>query len=262
MSDSTQPPEETPDPSEGEGEPLSGWGRFAAGVTGLALSGAGTVAVFVTKNQAGSVALVLGGIVFLLMLISGNPLLSLGHGDTQMRFANRRRRVIQEAEEAPPREARSALEALSTIDPLASRDAAFIRTSARVHERLMYAELLRLFPEFSVNEGRLDGPIHPDITVVTPDRYAIFIESKTLQGPVSTTVVHQLTGMAAASVMGGLLVSNQKLSRGAEGLLLRARESGNKVSFVQWRDENDSGALKGAVIGLLREVGYGSSNGQ
>jgi len=262
MSDSTQPPEGTPDSSEGEGEPLSGWGRFCAGATGLAFSGAGGVAVFVTDNQAGSVVLVLGGIVFLLMVISGNPLLSLGHGDTQMRFATRRRRVIQNAEEAPPREARSALDALSTIDPLASRDADYIRTSSMVYERLVHAELLRLFPEFSVRQEGADGPTRFDLSVVTPERYAIFVELKQLQSPVSTSVVHQVTGMAAANGLGGLLVSNQRLTRPALELLRRAQGSGNKVSTVQWRDENDSDALKNAVLDLLRQVGYGSANGQ
>lgn len=260
MPDSTQPPEETADPSEGEGEPLSGWGRFAAGVTGLALSGAGAVAVFVTTNQAGSVALVLGGIVFLLMFISGNPLLSLGHGDTQMRFVTRRRRVIQEAEEAPPREARSALEALSTIDPRASRDTAFIRTSGLVYERLVHAELKRLFPEFSVSGQGIDGPGHFDITVATPGRRAMFVELKSLQNPVSSRVVHQVTGMVAESVMGGLLVSNQPLTRSAGILLRQAQERGSKVAFVQWRDENDSDALKDAVLGLLRSFGHDESN--
>ncbi|MFJ4437134.1 restriction endonuclease [Streptomyces sp. NPDC088923] len=213
-----------------------------------------------TKNQAGSVALVLSGIIFLLMFISGNPLLSLGHGDTQMRFATRRRRVIEEAEEAPPREARSALEALSTMDPLASRDASFIRTSARVYERLVYAELLRLFPEFSVSQEGIDNSLF-DISVVTPDRHVISVELKALQNPVSTSVVHRLAGVVAISITGGLLVSNQRLTRAAEEALRRAQESGNKISSVQWRDESDSAALKGAVLGLLREVGYISSNG-
>ncbi|NJP70796.1 restriction endonuclease [Streptomyces sp. C1-2] len=219
------------------------------------------MAVFVTNNQAGSVALVLGGIVFLLILISGNPLLSLGHGDTQMRFVTRRRRVIQEAEEAPPREARSALEALSMIDPRASRDTAFIRTSGLVYERLVYAELTRLFPEFSVMSQGIDGPVHFDIIVATPERRAIFVELKSLQSPVSSIAVHQVTGMAATGVMGGLLVANQPLTRAARILLRQAQESGNNVSFVQWRDENDSDALKDAVLGLLRAFGHGSSNG-
>lgn len=254
MSDSTRPPEDGSEPNEGDGEPLSVWGRIAAGVAGLALSGAGTVAVFVTKNQAGSVVLVLGGVVFLLMLISGNPLLSLGHGDTQMRFATRRRRVIQEAEEAPPREARSALEVLSTIDPRASRDAAFIQTSARVYERLVYAELIRLFPGLSVREERLDGS---DLTIATPDRRMLSVELREVTSPVSAATVRQLLGLAAAGVTGALLVSNRRLTRAADELLRRAQEGGSKAFFVQWRDENDTDALKGAVIGALREVGDG-----
>ncbi|MFF0381527.1 restriction endonuclease [Streptomyces sp. NPDC004286] len=259
MSDSTQPSDEVADPNEGEGEPISGWGRFAAGATGFALAGAGAVAVFVTDNQAGSVALVLGGIIFLLMFVSGNPLLSLGHGDTQMRFATRRKRVIQEAEEAPPHEARGALQALSTMDPLASRDDSFVRISGRVYERLVYAELLRLFPDFSVKEAAGYGGMQFDMVIATPDHHAIAVELKMLQNSASTKLVHEFAGMLAASVMGGLLISNQRLTRSAEFALLRVQENGNKVSFVQWRDENDSEALKSAVLGLLREVGYGST---
>ncbi len=257
MSDSTRLPEDGSEPSEGDGEPLSRWGRLAAGVAGLALSGAGTAAVFVTQNQAGSVVLVLGGIVFLLMLISGNPLLSLGHGDTQMLFATRRRRVIQEAEEAPPREARSALEALSTIDPRVSRDAAFIQTSARVYERLVYSELIRLFPDISVREEKLDASGF-DLIVATSDRRMVSVELRESTSPVSAQTIRQLLGLAAVSVTGALLVSNQRLTRAADELLRRAQEGGSNAFFVQWRDENDSDALKDAVIVALREVGGGN----
>ncbi|MET8075906.1 hypothetical protein [Streptomyces sp. NPDC005303] len=218
------------------------------------------MAVFATDNQAGSVALVLGGIIFLLMLITGNPLLTLGHGETQMRFAARRRRVIQEAVEAPPREARSALEALNTIDPRASRDSAFIRTSGMVYDRLVQAELIRLFPEFSIREQQNDGPSNFDIIVATPDHHSIFVELRSLQNPVSSNLVRQVIGMVSSSVMGGLLVSNQQLVRPAGMLLRQAQQNGNKVAFVQWRDEADSDALKDAVLGLLRQVGYGSLN--
>ncbi|MCZ4123552.1 hypothetical protein [Streptomyces sp. H39-S7] len=214
-----------------------------------------------TDNQAGSVALVLGGIVFLLMLISGNPLLSLGHGETQMRFATRRRRVIREAEEASPHEARSALETLSAIDPRASQDIEFIRTSAVVYERLVQAELMRLFPEFSVANNANNSPSLADFTILTPDRHAIFVELKSLRSPVSANVIKQVMGVAAASLSGCLLVSNQRLTQSANTLLHMAQRGGTAASFVQWRDEVDSDALKGAVLSLLREMGHGASNG-
>ncbi|MEV8312540.1 restriction endonuclease [Streptomyces sp. NPDC059900] len=224
-------------------------------MTGLALSGAGAVAVFVTNNQAGSVALILGGIVFLLMLISGNPLLSLGHGETQMRFATRRSRVIREAEEAPPREARSALEALSTIDPRVARDSSFIRTSELVYERLVRAELVRLFPEFSIREERRDGLVDIEMIADTPDHRAIFFEVRSSQSPVPSTAVRQINGMASEGFMGGILVAHQRLTRPAGMLLRKSQEGGSKIAFVQWRDEDDSDALKNAVLGLLGETG-------
>ncbi|MFF8951927.1 restriction endonuclease [Streptomyces sp. NPDC014940] len=127
-----------------------------------------------------------------------------------------------------------------------------------MYERLVYAELLRIFQGFSVREQSSD--YGSDFTVATADHRAISIETKALQSPVATRVVHQFTGMATARATGGLLVSNQKLTRAAEGALRQAQQNGNKVSFVRWRDEGDSAALENAVHNLLREVGPGSSN--
>ncbi|MGW1803184.1 hypothetical protein ACWCQN_47125 [Streptomyces sp. NPDC001984] len=254
MSDASEPRSESETVDDVEGEPLSSWGRFAAGITGLALSGSGATAVFMTDNQAGSVALVLGGVVFLLMLISGNPLLSLGHGDTQMKFATKRRRerVINEAREAPPEEARQALDVLRTVDPGATSDASFIQTSAHVYDRLLKAELIRLYPEYDLVEQRMD--VGADFRIHTPDRRSASIEVKYLgqQRALSAMHIKQLIGMASVSTEGHLLVSNRRLTRAAAELMSDARGRGIKVEFVHWRDDQDSGDLKQAVDALLR----------
>ncbi len=253
MSDISEPEDEIEKADENEGDPLTGWSRFAAGLAGLSLSGAGVTAVFVTTNQAGSVALILGGVVFLLMLISGNPLLSFGHGDTQMKFATRRRRerVLEEANEAPPREARRVLDMLRAVDPGVSNDTAFIRTSAYVYEQLIGAELARIFPEYHVAGQRND--IGADFRIVTPSGRSAAIEVKYLsrQGAVSTAYVRQLIGMASVSSEGHLLVSNQRLTRAAVDLMSDARGQGIKVEFSQWRDDQDDSGLREAMNTLL-----------
>ncbi|MEV6179776.1 MULTISPECIES: hypothetical protein [Streptomyces] len=260
MSDVSDPNDESEMDNESEGDPLSGWSRFAAGFTGLALSSVGAAAVFMTNNQAGSVALILGGIVFLLMLVSGNPLLSFGHGDTQMKFATKRRRerAIEEAREASPQEARRALDVLRTVDPGAGSDVNFMRTSALVYERLIVAELTRLFPEYGVLEQGVD--LGADLRVVTPDQRSVSIEMKylTQKSFVSAQYVRQLLGMASISVEGHLLVSNRALTRPAAELLSDARRRGIKVEFSRWRDEQDNGDLYEAVSALLHADGGAS----
>ncbi|WP_406353157.1 hypothetical protein OHB56_12100 [Streptomyces sp. NBC_01635] len=254
MSDTSDPCNESDTVDDAEGEPLSSWGRFAAGITGLALSGSGAAAVFVTDNQAGSVALVLGGIVFLLMLISGNPLLSLGHGDTQMKFAAKRRRerVINEAREAPPQEARRTLDVLRTVDPGATSDTSFIQTSAHVYGSLLKVELIRIYPEYDLIEQRVDAGA--DFRIHTPDRRSASIEVKYLgqQRALSAMHVRQLIGMASVSAEGHLLISNRRLTRAAAEMMSDAQGRGIKVEFVHWRDDLDNRDLKQAVDTLLR----------
>ncbi|MFJ9962717.1 hypothetical protein [Streptomyces avermitilis] len=258
MSEASElPPSESDTVDDVEGELLSPWSRFAAGVTGFTLSGAGATAVFMTDNQAGSVALVLGGVIFLLMLISGNPLRSLGHGDTQMKFATKRRRdrVIDEAREASPSDARRVLDVLSAVDPEASRDASFIQTSAQVYERLVKAELIRLYPECDVLENGMDAGA--DFRILTPDRRLASIDVKYLdsrsRSAVSATHVRQMIAIASMSVAGHLLVSNRGLTSMAAELISRAQAGGAKVEFVQWRNDQDTGELRQAVNVLLRD---------
>ncbi|MFG3034150.1 restriction endonuclease [Streptomyces sp. NPDC048253] len=244
---------ESDPPDDAEGDPLSNMGRFTAGAIGLLLCGSGTTAVFITENQAGSVALILGGIIFLLMLVSGNPLLSFGHGDTQMRFATKRRRelAIEEVREAPPQEARRALEILETVDPGARGDAAFIQTSAHVYERLIAAEIAHLFPTYQVVDHSRD--FGADFKVSTPGGQSIGVEVKYLirKTAVSSAEIQKLIGAASVGTEGYLLVSNRRPTAAAAELMYRANERGIKVHLLHWRDDQDNVALKRAINTLL-----------
>ncbi|WP_327172580.1 hypothetical protein OG471_30665 [Streptomyces sp. NBC_01336] len=87
------------------------------------------------------------------------------------------------------------------------------------------------------------------------------VELREVTSPVNAATIRQILGLATVSITGALLVSNQRLTRAADELLRRAQEGGANAFFIQWRDENDTGALKEAVIGVLREVGNPGTSG-
>lgn len=60
-----------PDPDSAFAAPLDKWQRIAAATIGLLLTVGGAVSVFRGKSQAGSVALLLGGLAFLLIAVIG-----------------------------------------------------------------------------------------------------------------------------------------------------------------------------------------------
>lgn len=84
MSDPT--PQQSQDLPSFLARPLRWWERIASAVPGAALSTFGTIAVFVTENQAGSTALLLIGAVLMLVGIQGAPL--QGASKNAVQFAN------------------------------------------------------------------------------------------------------------------------------------------------------------------------------
>jgi hypothetical protein len=82
--DST-PDEKDPD----QPAPLTYTERTAAVIVGVAASGTGTTAVFVTDNQAGTAALFVVAVAFLLIGIQGTPLTRFASGDNSADFARR-----------------------------------------------------------------------------------------------------------------------------------------------------------------------------
>ncbi|MFD6038943.1 hypothetical protein ACFWHF_31135 [Streptomyces griseoincarnatus] len=238
--------------------PLSVWSRVAAGISGVTLCGAGGVAVFATDNQAGCVALILAGGLFILLTIGGNPLHSLGFGETQMRFAvqKRRQQVINSVVDASPEDARRTLEVLQAIDPGVTRDASFRYHSQRTYINLIVERFMQLFPDCTINESRRDrGNI--DFDVMRPDMVIsvdVLFHEEFSQHFVPTPSIWKRARKAGESSTPVLIVSNIPLEQAGYRSLQSARDHGVKIAFVHWRDERDDAALHTAAEDLFVQL--------
>ncbi|MEU3738488.1 hypothetical protein AB0E78_15590 [Streptomyces sp. NPDC032198] len=201
-----------------------------------------------TSNQAGSVALLLVGVVLLVMAINGSPLTRARYQDYELLMAPRRRQVVETIEGDSPEEARQALQVLRTIDPGASRDPAVAHFSGLVLEREVASRLRLLYPSTVHLDGPLDGGV--DLLVRT-DHGAIGIEVKSGETPLSgidlrrmvDRVARSRSTYAGVSVDAILMVTNRPLP---VSLDRRVRELNSimPTAVVRWVDEQDDQALE------------------
>ncbi|MDH6604520.1 hypothetical protein M2164_000155 [Streptomyces sp. SAI-208] len=104
-------------------EPLTVRQRAAAAAIGGVLAGAGGIAVFISKNQVGSGILLFAGAVFLLVAVSGMPLLGARFQEFELRLAWRRRQsALQAAARLPTEESRRLLEIINEVHPGSTDD--------------------------------------------------------------------------------------------------------------------------------------------
>ena len=239
--------------------PLPPWSRVIAGILGFTLSSAGTVAVFKTENQAGCVALILAGGLFVVLTIGGNPLHSLGFGEAQMRFAvqQRRRELIASVSDASPEEARRTLEVLQAIDPGVTNDASFRYQSARTYQELARQRFLHLFPDCAIGGhssavgGNIDFQVHrPTNKVISVD--ALFREGGARLIPLF--VINKRIDQTNRSILPTLIMSNAVPSPPALRALELAQEQGTKIRFVLWQDEGQDPALHAAAEELFSQL--------
>ncbi|OIJ69196.1 hypothetical protein WN71_003820 [Streptomyces mangrovisoli] len=73
---------------------MNKWQRLGATLIGLALAAGGVVSVFLGKSGAGSVALVLGGVTFLIIAVIGLSLHRVRIRDVELYFGVRRARQV------------------------------------------------------------------------------------------------------------------------------------------------------------------------
>ncbi|MFD9485643.1 hypothetical protein ACFWBX_16980 [Streptomyces sp. NPDC059991] len=238
---------------EPDAAPLSRWERLSASVLGLGLSGAGVIAVFVTSNQAGSVALLLVGAVLLLMAVNGSPLTRARYQDYELFMARRRRDVVANMQDDSPEEARQALQVLSTLDPGASRDPVVARASNYLLELEVVRRLQRLHPAAEVSQGPYDQGVD---AVVPMDGSRIGVEVKGGSGSVPfhaadlRRIVNQVsssrTRLGGPTIDGLLIVTNRALPA---QMSRRIRELSEimPTGVVRWLDEQDDQALEAAL---------------
>ncbi|MFJ4421428.1 hypothetical protein [Streptomyces bobili] len=206
-----------------------------------------------TSNQAGSVALLLVGVVLLLMAINGSPLTRARYQDYELFMARRRRDVVENMRDDSPEEARQALQVLSTLDPGASRDPLVARVSNHLLELEFVRRLQGLHPEAEVSQGPFDQGID---AVVPMDGFRIGVEVKGGSGNVPLNgadlrrivngVASRRVRVAGPNIDGLLVVTNRALPA---QLPRRIREVSEIIptGVVRWVDEQDDQALDAAL---------------
>ncbi|WP_143110734.1 hypothetical protein [Streptomyces sp. cf124] len=244
---------DVPDSPEPDAAPLSRWERLAASALGLVLSGSGVAAVFMTSNQAGSVALLLVGVVLLIMAINGSPLTRARYQDYELFMARRRRQVVATLRDDSPEDARQALQVLSTLDPGADRDPVVVSASSYVLEQEVVSRLQRLFPATTANEGPFDYGVDA-VVPIEGGSIAVEVRGGTGSVPLSVTELRRIVNKAAsarmrlsaASFEGLLVVTNRPLP---PSLPRRIRELSPilPTAVVRWVDEQDDQVLEATL---------------
>ncbi|WP_369178682.1 hypothetical protein [Streptomyces mutabilis] len=206
-----------------------------------------------TSNQAGSVALLLVGVVLLLMAINGSPLTRARYQDYEVFMARRRRDVVENMRDDSPEEARQALQMLSTLDPGASRDPVVARVSNHLLELEVVRRLQRLYPATEASQGPFDQGVD---AVIPVDSCRIGVEvmggsgTTPLHGADLRRIVNRVAGrrirVGGPNIDGLLVVTNRALPA---QLSRRIRELSEVMptSVVRWVDEQDDQALEAAI---------------
>ncbi|CAL9314207.1 hypothetical protein [Streptomyces sp. SudanB182_2057] len=237
-------------PEDDFSAPLSRRAQIGAGVVGVLLTGGGGVAVFVADNQAGTVALILAGAIFLLMMFGGSPLHSLGFGEANLRFARRRAAVVNEAIDSPPDQAPRVLRDLEAVNTPGRPDRTVNALSERVYEDAVAHFLASNFPGYRTIREK---PVRPgrrvDFAVESPSGAALVLETRYYRSgnPVGPQMIDMAAGYHTVTGSPVLLVSNSPLSRTGAEHLHALREGGADVHHVQWVPDGDDEPFRNMV---------------
>ncbi|MEV6123860.1 hypothetical protein AB0M23_25685 [Streptomyces sp. NPDC052077] len=244
--------------SEDYSAPLARWAQVGAGIVGTLLTGGGGVAVFVSDNQAGTVALVLAGAIFLLMTFGGAPLHSLGFGEANLRFARRRQEVVRGAIDSSPEQAPRVLRDLESVDSQSRPDPTVGALTERIYEDAIFHFLRNAFPQYVTNREKTVGlGRRVDFAVDLPSGKPIVVEARYFRrgNPVDPGAIDLAAGYHTITRSPVLLVSNSPLSRMGADYLRALQESGADIHFAQWFPDGDDEPLKSAVAHLAQQAG-------
>ncbi|WP_329153692.1 hypothetical protein OIU91_37105 [Streptomyces sp. NBC_01456] len=249
--------DDVPEAPAADAAPLSRWERLGASLAGTALAGAGVVAVFMTGNQAGSVALLLVGVILLIMAINGSPLTRARYQDYELLMSRRRHQIVASIEQEAPQDARQALQVLSAVDPRATDDPLVARVSALVYEREVFDHLARFYPDTRLVGGAEDFGI--DVAVQTPSAL-IGVQIKVGRTVLTTSVLRNIIHAAARSsgrvpIDGLLVVTNRPLPQDVPRRLRQAASADLPTTVVRWVDEQDDAVLEAKVQELISRLG-------
>ncbi|MEV0842231.1 hypothetical protein AB0I55_22165 [Actinocatenispora sera] len=228
-------PDEEPDSSIEQGsEPIVAWARALA----LGLSGAfgtfGTIAVFVSSNQAGTAALLLIAAVLTLLGLQGTPLTKLVSGGNTVELSKIRRRARAAALDARSSDSPEVADAV--VDAL---DQVFypsiLPNAPQEYTELVFRKIRKLFPYTSIIGGNLtlgteisDGE---DIVYINRQHRHRTLEMEDLKDAriAASTAHHKV-----------IVVTNSPLSKSVREFNSHSEEN---IEVVSWNGPRDDEAL-------------------
>jgi hypothetical protein len=241
--------------------PLNRWERPAAGVAGSVLAGAGVVAVFVSKNQAGSATLLVIGGLFLLMALSGRTIESVRIGDWEFTMSELRRQAAEQARSGQTEQAQAMLNVLKKLNPTADRDPEVHAVEMSVFENRVLDAVEAARSEGEQVERHPNAGLGEPLTVLVAQpggvRIGVFAAyaldgSGHIDASASDSFVRraQEVDCAAYLFVNGTL-HQEDLERLAEGI---QRHGGRPVGVETWASTAQSAALRPAIDRLLARV--------
>ena len=203
---------------------LNVWWRAASVALGLIGLGAGGAAVFITHVEAGPVALLIVGLIFLLIGMSGRMPTRIKVGDNEAAWEAVQEFVERVADEVSDEARPELLEAVGDLAE-AAPSAATPTFRALMYENL----IINMLRQLAATDGDISfDPMNNDrlfdAVVVGPERRAA-IEIKAVSGEVRAETLAAFAGVVgiertkAAEAITGLFISRTKLTARARNFL-------------------------------------------
>lgn len=241
------------DEAQAEIEPLSKWERLGAHAAGTVCMVAGGVSVFTTDNQAGSVALIGVGAVFLTVAVNGMPLLGARFKEREVVSDTRRRRVAEQAKLAGFEEGQRKLDVLEQLDPASREDPVVIDAHVRLFRQEVETALVRAAAKadgtgIQVLDRVPHGPDRTDMQVQAPglvvDVELIYARGDWIAGDLALRAAFQAASRSGAP---RLLVTNMRLPNSVAEIADIYDPERTRVQIIRWRDVQDDTALEIAL---------------
>lgn len=245
-------------PDEEGDSSMNPWERWTAGAIGLVATGAGTTAVFISDNQAGTAALFVVAVAFLLIGVQGTPLTRFASGDHSADFAARRtrrtigREVVQEAVEAQQSgdstTADNLVEVARNIDPSVEKLPA-VREFR--YARQVEGALLRLGFMTNMSPGH---PRAADFLLVTNDGRQLPVETITRARPLGQFDFSRFSRLADQYQSPTLVVTDAPITPRSRTLMADFNQQDHAVPLevVHWTGPDDDDLLVRAIGRMSR----------
>lgn len=255
-------PDGQPEPDSPHAVPLGKWQRIAATAIGLSLTGGGVASIFLAKGEAGSVALLLGGLIFLIIAVIGMSVHRVRFQEMELFFGIRQReRITDLASRLPHNDAVRLMQLLQETndgapytEPLLTLiDSLFFEARVRdtVIGTLDEVEQVEMHPEAGIGE--------PLLHVVRPDGmrigvFAMFAPSE--NGSLTAEFDDEFIDILPRTGCDAVILITCVRDRGYIAALAERirQEAGLPVTIEEWRPRGEARPLRPSIDQLCDEV--------